>query len=120
VPNFGTTDVNSFQVWIGINGTQEITFVFDTLTSGSEGLATVGAENRFGNRGSNFYVNGTGTLPDSSTQLAVTSAPGSPGETKVITYQARGLLKKPFQNCAELTSSVFQGVNLACVNGQVN
>ena len=49
---------------------------------------TVGAENRFGNRGGNYYYNGTGTLPTNVTQLRVTGTLGASGETRTVTYSA--------------------------------
>jgi hypothetical protein len=120
VPNFGESTVNSFQVWIGVNGTQDISYTFGPAVSGgASGFLTVGAENRFGNQGGNFYFNGNGTAPTPTTELVVTSAPGGPGETKIVTFQAEGVHDGKFQNCAELTSQLFQGINLACVNGRV-
>jgi uncharacterized repeat protein (TIGR01451 family) len=119
VPNFGDKEVNSFQVWIGVNGTQDISYAFGAVSDGDSGFLTVGAENRFGNRGGNFYFNGNGPAPTPTTELVVTSAPGGPGETKVVTFQAEGVHDGKFQNCAELTSQLCQGINLACVNGRV-
>ena len=60
--------------------------------NGDGGLMTTGAENRFGNRGANYYYNGTGTLPANGTQLVVTGVPGVPGETHTITFSAQGVL----------------------------
>jgi hypothetical protein len=120
VPNFSNNaQRNSFQAWIGIDGVQDITFVFGPVTGGDLGFLTVGAENRFGNRGSNFYVDGTGTAPTDGTEVEITSMPGAPGETKVVSFKAKGDDEGRFQNCAELTSQLFQGINLACVNGRV-
>jgi uncharacterized repeat protein (TIGR01451 family) len=119
VPNFTDGEANSFQVWIGINGVQDITYAFGAVSDGDGGFLTVGAENRFGNRGGNFYFNGAGTAPAPDLQLAITSTPGGPGETKVVTFQAKGDDDGRFQNCAELTSPLFQGTNLACVDGRV-
>jgi uncharacterized repeat protein (TIGR01451 family) len=124
VKEYSTTRTNSFQIWIGINSDgnpgEDISFAYGTLQgNGDLGFLTVGAENRFGNSGSNFYVDGVGTLPDETTQLVVTSTPGAPGETRIVTFQARGHQKTRWQNCAELTSDIFQGINLACFNGQV-
>jgi hypothetical protein len=79
----------------------------------------VGVENRFGNRGNNIYFDGTGTLPTNGTQLQVTSTSGAPGETKVITFQAKGSKSGKWQNCAELTSPNFFGTNTACFSGKV-
>ena len=120
VPTFSNHLENSFEVWIGINGTQDISYAFGPINGSEFGSVTVGAENRFGNRGANFFVNGTGTTPVDGTQVTVTSTPGGPGETKVVTFQAKGKQFGDFQNCAQLTSQLFQGINLACANGRVH
>lgn len=119
VPNFSDGELNSFQIWIGINGVEDISFTYDAVSDGDGGFLTVGAENRFGNSGSNFYADGVGTLPTAGTELRVTSIPGSAGETLVITFQAKGSRAVYWQNCAELTSDIFQGVSLACFRGRV-
>ena len=44
---------------------EDITFTYGPeLTGGDGGFLTVGAENKFGNRGENVYVDGTGTPPE--------------------------------------------------------
>ena len=80
---------------------------------------TVGAENKFGNRGANFYYNGTGTLPVNGTQLRVTGTPGVPGEVKTITFQAKGVRTGAWTNYAMLTSDLFQGTSVAPFAGTV-
>ena len=67
----------------------------------------------------NSYVDGTGTLPTSTTQLRVTGTPGAPGETHTITFQARGVKAGTWTNYAFMTSSLFQGVAAAFFGGQV-
>lgn len=121
VVEYGTTTANSFQIWIGINGVQDITFTYGTLQGvGDQGYLTVGAENSYGNRGQNYYIDGEGTLPEEGDELVVGAVPGSPGETRVITYQAKGDKTGSWQNCAELSSSNIFGVNISCVSGKVN
>jgi subtilisin family serine protease len=95
---------NSFQVWIGLNGVEDISFVYGAVTGGAGGLLTVGAENKFGNRGANVYANGTGTLPGPATELVVTSTPGAPADPHVITFSALGAKRGRWENCAEMTS----------------
>lgn len=119
VTNFTNGQPNSFQVWIGINGVQDISYAFGAVTGGDGNLLTVGAENRFGNRGSNFFFNGTGTAPANGTQVVITSQPGAAGETKVVSFRAEGKKDGTFQNCAELTSPLFQGASLSCVDLRV-
>jgi len=120
VPNFSDHQPNSFEVWIGINGVQDISYAFGPVTGGEFGSLTVGAENRFGNRGANFFVNGTGTAPGDGVTVTFAPSPGGPGETKVVTFQAKAKKFGDFQNCAALTSQLFQGINLACANGSVH
>jgi subtilisin family serine protease len=112
----------SFQVWIGVNSdahpAEDISFAYGTIQgTGDLGFLSVGAENRFGNRGQNTYFNGTGTLPANGTQLRVATTPSAPGETRVITFAATGLKKGPWTNCARMTSVAFFGTQTACVNG---
>ena len=59
------TKKHSFNIWIGVDGDgnpgEDISYAYGTQTgNGDGGLATVGAENKFGNRGQNTYYNGTG------------------------------------------------------------
>jgi subtilisin family serine protease len=122
VPTFSSNaQRNSFQVWIGVNGVEDISYVYGPqLTSGEGGFLTVGAENKFGNRGANFYYNGTGTLPvASSTQVRITGTPAAPGETKTVSFTARAGEEGAWTNCAEMTGSIFFGTSTACVTGAV-
>ncbi|HEX7518403.1 MAG TPA: hypothetical protein VF345_14070 [Chthoniobacterales bacterium] len=78
VREFSTANSNSFEIWIGVNGDghpgEDITFAYGTIQgSGNGGFLTVGAENKRGDHGQNFYFNGAGTLPSSGTQLRVTT-----------------------------------------------
>jgi hypothetical protein len=79
----------------------------------------VGAENRSGNRGANFYVNGTGTLPTSTTEIRVSTGGTAGGDTRVITFEAKAVKGGSWTNCAEMTSELFAGTNTACVTGDV-
>ena len=115
-------NLHSFQIWIGINGNtpvgQDISFAFGpNKGNGDGGLATVGAENKFGNRGANYYYNGTGTLPVNGTQLVVTATPAVPGEKAVISYAAQADQMGDWVNYAQLTSDLFQGTSIARAAG---
>lgn len=119
-PNFGDGALNTFQIWVGHNGVQDVSFTYgSSLSSGDGGALTVGAENEFGNRGGNYYANGVGTLPTSTTELIVDSVPGVPGETRVISFQARGRSVGAWTNYAELTSDTFYGTSIARFSGEV-
>jgi subtilisin family serine protease len=120
VQNYGDRLPNDFQVWIGINGVEDITFAFGEVSAGDMGFLTVGAENSFGNSGQNFYYNGTGTPPGPTVGVRVNSMPASPGETHVLSFQALGVIAGAYTNCAELTADLFQGTNVACFSGSVS
>jgi hypothetical protein len=79
VREFSTANSNSFQIWIGINTdthpAEDISYPYGTIQgNGDGGFLTVGAENKTGTRGQNYYYNGTGTLPANGTQLRVTTS----------------------------------------------
>jgi subtilisin family serine protease len=119
-PNWGDGELNSFQIWIGIDGYEEINFTYGTTLSDGDGeLLTVGAENAYGNSGANYYADGVGTLPAYGTDVSVTSVPGAPGETHTITYTATGEDTGPWSNCAEMTGDLWFGTNVACFEGVV-
>jgi len=102
-----------------VGTTEDVTFAYDAVGSGDGGLLTVGAENVFGNRGQNYYYNGTGTAPAAGTQLAVAGTPATPGETHTITYSAIAQRPGSWVTCAEMSSDVVFGITTACVPGDV-
>jgi subtilisin family serine protease len=126
VREFSTAgNLHSFEIWIGIDGdanpAEDVSYAYGLNTgSGDLGLASVGAENKFGNRGGNTYYNGSGALPVNGTQLRVTTAPGSVSSV-VVTFNARaGDNIGSWQNCASLTSSAFSGTSIACASGTIS
>jgi subtilisin family serine protease len=120
VPEFSTRKLASFQVWIGLGATQDISFTYGSIQgNGDAGFLTVGAENLRGNRGSNYYFNGTGTLPVAGTELRVTSVPGTPGESRTIRFSATGNSKGAWTDCALMASNTYFGTQTACVSGSV-
>jgi len=121
VPNFSSnSQKNSFQIWIGENGVEDISFTYGAnVTTGDQGNLTVGAENFLGNSGQNVYYNGTGTAPTSTTELVVTGTPAVPGETHTITIDATGANVGAWTNCAEMVTPSVLGEAKACVSGVV-
>ena len=111
---------HSFQVWIQTGATEDITFAYGPNTgNGDGGFLTVGAENRAGNRGQNWYLDGAGTLPSSGTELVVTGTPGSVSSLQVSFDAKAGDKPAPWTNCASLTSSGFIGTSVSCVSGSI-
>ncbi len=113
---------HDMQVWLGLNGdtspAEDISFAYGPNTAGGDGgFATVGAENVFGNRGDNYYVDGTGTLPTSTTELIVSTTPPAPGETYTIDFGIHGRRKGSWTNCADLTTDLFPGTATDCFSG---
>jgi hypothetical protein len=120
-PNWGDGELNTFQIWIGYDGYEEINFTYGaTLSDGDASFLTVGAEDSTGLSGQNYYVDGTGTLPTFGVDVGVTSIPGAPGETHQVTFTAEGDVIGPWLNCAGLKSSAFRGTNIVCFEGEVN
>jgi hypothetical protein len=121
---------HTFEIWIGLDGDahpgEDITFAYGPNTGDGEGgLATVGAENSFGDQGANVYANGVGTLPVEGTGVRVATTLGVPG-TYSLTYQAKAGppgkhgATKSWTDCATLTSSAFAGTSSACVTGTIH
>ncbi|EAQ00230.1 serine protease, subtilase family protein [Janibacter sp. HTCC2649] len=87
---FGTTSRRTFQVWIGINGAQDVTYAYDpsALPANPPGQAfLVGAENQLG-QGQFLPV---GTLP--TQDLRVTSSAGTPAGSLTYTVGVVGAAK---------------------------
>jgi subtilisin family serine protease len=112
-------ELNSFQIWIGVNGVEDISFTYGPVGDGDIGYLTVGAENEYGNSGQNWYADGVGTPVSVGDEIRVVSVPGTPGETHIITYTATGEDLGPWSNCAEMTGDLWFGTNIACFEGVV-
>jgi hypothetical protein len=104
---FGTTSNRTFQVWIGVNGTEDITFAYDPAAlpaapSGQDFL--VGAENR---SGEGAFIAG---LP--SEDLRVSSSAIVPGESVGYSIQVSG--GKPSNGTVrtEMTANGVPGVTI--------
>ncbi|GLW13188.1 peptidase S8 [Microtetraspora sp. NBRC 13810] len=103
---YGTSELKVFQQWIGLNGTEDISYVYDPgalpgAPPASYGL-TVGAENAEGSAGA--QIAGPPTE-----DLRVTSTPGAPGGSHTYTMKVRGVSKG--------TGTVTTGTSTAEVKG---
>ncbi|NJN16768.1 MAG: S8 family serine peptidase [Oscillochloris sp.] len=123
VENYSDGEANSFQIWIPLatnpTSSPDISFTYSAVSDGDGGFLTVGAENRFGNRGQALYFDGVGTAPTSTTEVDVSSLPGAPGETKVFGFTAQGRSVGTWTNYAELTSDSFFGTYIVPFSGEV-
>ena len=85
---FGTTQLHPFQIWIGVNGTQDISYAYDpaNLPTDPNGQPfLVGAENQIGGGEMNA------TLP--AGDQVITSTPPTPGASAHYDLTVRGLSK---------------------------
>ncbi|MFI7062844.1 S8 family serine peptidase [Kribbella sp. NPDC050124] len=103
---FGTTSLKVFQQWIGVNGTEDITFAYDPgnlpgSPPAGYGL-TVGAENFEGTAGGQI------TGPP-VTDYRVTSTPGAPGSSMTYSMNIKGVQRG--------TGTVTTGTSTPLVKG---
>ncbi|MFF1823399.1 S8 family serine peptidase [Kribbella sp. NPDC058245] len=103
---FGTTSQKVFQQWIGVDGTEDITYAYDQANlpgdpGPSYGL-TVGAENADGTAGSQI----TGAPVE---DYRVASTPGAPGGSMTYSMNIKGVQKG--------TGSVTTGTSTPLVKG---
>lgn len=116
VREYSTDTTDSMQIWIGLNGVEDITYTYGDMSSGDGGFATVGAENNFGNRGANVYADGDGDIPVADTEILVSTTPGST-DSHVITFKAKNVKSGNWKNCAILRSDAFLGTSYSCFSG---
>ncbi|HEY0639275.1 MAG TPA: S8 family serine peptidase [Pseudonocardiaceae bacterium] len=112
---FGTTSGRVFQVWIGLNGTQDISYAYDPANlpadpAGQDFL--VGAENSVGEG------DVTATLP--TEDLVVTSSDPTPGATVSYTVTVRGTKSGEGVVTSEMASADLPGVTVVRTTVSVN
>jgi hypothetical protein len=110
---FSSAATRSFQVWIRIGATEDITYVFGANMGPGDpptGLNT-GAENRDGTSGRNlFNPPAVGSFPVAGSSLRVLTSGPTPGGKVTITYDAFGRNAGVHDILASFTSNVVQGV----------
>jgi Fibronectin type-III domain len=116
VPEYTGGGSEHMQIWIGVNGTEDITYTYGDMGAGDGGFATTGAENKYGNRGENVYADGAGTIPVADTEILVSSTPGTQ-DSHVMTFKGKNVKSGNWTNCATLRSDAFLGTSYACVSG---
>jgi hypothetical protein len=104
---WGTSDLRTFQTWIGVDGTQDITFAYDPTdppTDPAGQAYLVGAENEAGQGDVSAF------LP--AEDQRVTSTDPVPGDT--VTYQVtvKGLVPGSANVRTEMTASQVAGVTV--------
>ena len=125
VPTFGTTQTQSFQIWIQTGASESITYAFGKVTgTGSpEGLVT-GAENRDGTSGVNLGRVPFAVEPNDPARpdedFTITTSPPTPGGSVQIGYDAFGLRAGTYQLAARMTSNLTVGTTKEVVNLTVN
>jgi subtilisin family serine protease len=101
---FGTTSQRVFQAWIGVNGTEDITFAYDPVNLPADpGFPfNVGAENAEGSAGDQIAV-----LP--TEDLRVTSTPGAPGGLLTYSFDVKGVMAGVGTVRTDLTTPLVRG-----------
>jgi hypothetical protein len=108
---FGTNSNRHFQVWLGINGTEDITYAYDpgALPGDPNGQPlVVGAENLNGSGGDTIVG-----LP--TEDLRVTSSASTPGDSVTYTVHIQGHDVGPGTVTSEMTSPDIPGVTVVTV-----
>lgn len=106
---YGVAGTKVFQQWIGLGGTEDITYAYDPanlpgLPPAGYGLS-VGAENDEGNAGGQIDTSAAGPSQD----YRITSTPGAPGGTLTYTLRMKGV--------STGTGTVTTGTSTAQVRG---
>jgi Subtilase family/Fibronectin type-III domain len=102
---FGTTSLRVMQAWIGVNGTEDITFAYDpaNLPADPAGFPfNVGAENADGSAGDQIAG-----LP--TQDLRVTSTPGAPGGSLSYSFNVIGVSSGVGTVRTDMTTSLVRG-----------
>ena len=107
---WGTPDIRNMQVWIGVNGVDDVSYTFDPATTlGQDTPAgyglTVGAENDSGTAGA--QIAGP-PLED----YVITAAPGAPGESLTYTLDVKGWARGSGYLTSSMTADTVNGVTV--------
>ncbi len=105
---YGTTQANTFQVWIQLGDTEGVWYTYGTLGGPSDALS-IGAENRDGSSGVN--LGGAPTAAD----YVITTSPPKPGGSVTITYRASSTRAGRYTVPASMTSDIVRGTTVRVV-----
>jgi hypothetical protein len=106
----GDPAVRVFQLWLGNNGVEDVTFTYDPANRPaapptSYGL-TIGAENLDGSFGGQVPV------PAPASDYRVTSAPGSPGGTTFVRLRVKGVVTGNGHVVSTMTTPAVPGTTV--------
>lgn len=108
---FGTTSTQVFQTWIGLNGTEDVTFAYDPANLPDNPPAgfglTVGAENSDGSAGAQTAPTNPGTAPTEDQR--VTSTPGAPGGSLTYSLKVKGIFPGSGVVRTDMTTPLVRG-----------
>ena len=120
VPNYSDGLLNTFQVWVGLNGTEDVRYMYGAdISTGDMGLLTVGAENADGTVGVNWTINGEGTAVLPGQVFRVTTVPGSVGSSHRIDFGLTGWAAGEWDHCVEINSGTAIGTQVSCFSGEI-
>lgn len=114
---FSTTSNRHFQVWLGVNGTEDISLVYDpaALPADPAGFPfLVGAENKVGTGGEQLP---DGVLP--TQDLRVTSTPPTPGASVSYTVTVKGVALGTGKVTTTMDSPQVPGITVVTSQVQV-
>lgn len=114
---YGTTSNRHFQIWIGVNGSQDIVFAYDpaALPALPANQATVvGAENVNGSAGEQLP---DGTAP--TQDLRVTSSDPTPGASVSYSLKVRGIAPGTATVTSSMTASTVPGTTVVTASVEV-
>jgi hypothetical protein len=110
---FGTTDLRKFQMWIGLNGAEDVTYEYAANQADPAGQDfLVGAENKLG------LGDMEAVLPTTA-GLRVTSSAPTPGGSRTYSFKARGVAVGTGDLVTEMRASRVPGVTIAKTGLQV-
>ena len=106
---FGTSSERRFQIWMGVNGAQDISFTYDpaTLAPPFGQPFLIGAENASGTGGNQLPL---GTMPTGD--LVVTSTDPTPGAKVSYTVTVKGLVPGNGAVTTSMTSPAVLGTTV--------
>jgi hypothetical protein len=104
---FGTSDLRKFQVWIGINSVEDISYTYSAAQANPNGQPFLfGAENEIGEGDM------TATLPNGADQR-VTSTTPTPGESATYSFVVSGESTGPGLVTTTMTATGVPGTTIA-------